>query len=303
MGILNRAKPSHQTEVEAHASPAVIPIEMRRAMDAVAATLDARRSVDEVIARNGADRLAAAAEHEAAAEALAELDIALALETDTAQAQALGTKTEAARKALYDAGLNMQRVDRLGLALIQKAKELDERLRHDRIAYQIEVAAYGQALLINVTAELRIAAQPLIAALAKGHAVAAGLGVLRSIRALEEVSLASPAHNEPPILQGSKFSNERGEMIDLAEAWTEIPEAAEIYEAMRPYTDLRRRLAGHHDYREPAPPAKVHERAIENSAASERARRIEIENERIRADAEAARPRARPNSWSLRRSA
>ncbi|MCB8877593.1 hypothetical protein [Acidisoma silvae] len=299
MGILNRqVKPDRA--VETMTSSVDLPAEMRAAMAAVTGTLDARRAVDDAIARNLAEQSTAAAELEQASAALTELDLAAALETDLAVLKTLEPKVDAARRAHDEAAQKVARIARLRVALAEKAREIDGRLAGDRTLFQIEAQAYGQQLIAVLGTELREAAKPLLAVLLKLHAATYGLGSGRSmVGLLEEVRLPSAVWGEQPLIAGSRSVGDDGTPIDLAQAWQDAPEAAALAGAMQSYAELRRRLAAHQDYREPTPPPRVHEQPTYQSKDSiERARRTEIENERRRAAAEAARPKAQPNSWT-----
>lgn len=303
MNILNRSmKPATRQPVALSAkSPSIdLPSEMRAAMDAVTASLDARRAVDEAIARNLAEQAQAEAECEQAAEALTELDVAAALATDPVAIKSMPAQVEGARRRHDEAAQKVARIGRLKVALAQKAREADDRLRGDRTLFQIEAQAHAQRLIAELGLELREAAKPLVAVLLKLHGATYGLGIGRAmVGLLEEVSIPSAIYGEQPIVKGSRFTDDDGKSVDLAQAWQDAPEAAALASAMQPYADLRRRLAAHQDYRDPPPPPKVQaETSRRNREAIARERQIEIENERLRAEAEAARPRAVPRTWT-----
>jgi hypothetical protein len=275
--------------------PYGLPPELRAAIDAVSADLETRASIDEAIARKAGDHdLAVEASREADA-ALAEIEVALALETDDGAAKNLEAAAETARKRQFEAVIQLQRVGRVTQALVAKAIEADERLKHDRQLLQMEAGAKAQIVLDRLAGELREAAKPVLAVLRKAYATSAAFGIGGAmVQLLDAIQIPSLIANEQPLINGFRATDEGGNMINLQSAWRDDPTAASIATALQPLSDIRRRVGSHTDYKAAqSAPTKYVSRS-NSSDTIERAHRTELKNEERRVAAEAARPLVPP---------
>ncbi|WP_284946736.1 hypothetical protein [Acidisoma cladoniae] len=256
MGILSKARPAELAPtVSVRHAPEMHP-ELIAAMAAVSADLDARKAIDQAIERNVGELGQAEEQSRAADMALAALEVDLAVETDISKVAALEAKANAARAAQLDATIKVQRVARMRQAFGVKARETDERLKHDRAALTREVQGQAQVVFSELSFGLREAAEPLVAHLRKVHAAATAFGLHAAlVQLLDSFAVPSLIANEPPIIAGYFVRGPSAERVDLSSAWRDDPEACAIVETMQAYAELRQRLAQHQDYREP-PPAR-----------------------------------------------
>jgi hypothetical protein len=114
------------------------------------------------------------------------------------------------------------------------------------------------------------------------------------VRVLDAVNLPGLIANEPSIVTGYRAYSEDGTMTDLTTAWRGVPVAAEFFEALRPLADIHRRVGSHVDYKAPQPASSKYVSRSNSPDTIERAHRTELENDRSRAEAEAARPHVQP---------
>jgi hypothetical protein len=296
MALLKLGNRREMLAAPAPDSSFAMPADLQRAIAAVDADLDARRSIDEALARQAGAHDRATRESQEADEKLADLEVALALGGgDTAS-----PRLEDARNKQREALDTLRRVTRVTATLQVKAAEADESLRRNKVLLQTEVGAQADEVFSQLSDELRTAAEPLIAVLKKAYGIGSGFGLSGAlIRQLDAVSLPSLIANEAPLLAGHRTYSSTGTQTDLTSAWREDPVAAAMHEALRPLAEVHRRAAAHVDFKVPAVRADRYAHLHATPARIEREREIENENARRRAEAEAARPRVQPQPSRL----
>jgi hypothetical protein len=214
------------------------------------------------------------------------LDADRVLEIDDAKITALEGAIAAARKTAHEAAVAHERADRRQGALHARAQEADAAIAAARQALQAELASFGVAVNRGAADEARAAAQHLVAALSRGHALADAIGSLPTHSGfLGETKIPSPAPMQQPLIAGSRVEIQDGSHEDLLVTWRAEPSAAALASTLRPVAELRRRVAGHRAFAPPPPPAKPY--VVQNRRAPE-----EIAAERAALESAAKPPRS-----------
>lgn len=224
-----------------------IPARVLEAIAAADTALAAGPKISEAIAKNIEAMESAKAQFEQAADAQAHAEASLCLVDDPAEAQRIDDEAVAAGVLAEEKRRALERLQRVGNALKEKATTIDLDIRIAREWLQSETAAMRDEAVRAITQEIADAVQPLLAILRKAHALQRTLPHRDLGLALAEMRLASPLGFQTPFLDGDRFILE-GVAQSLATTWRDDPAACAIHEALKAIPEASQRLGKHVPY-------------------------------------------------------
>lgn len=226
--------------------------ELMTAITALAAALDTRQQVDAAMGRHAVTLAAAEADHTRLAGDAEQLAVEVALDPDPMRNEDLDSRAEFARTMADDAERAAIRMARLGAALHSKARDADAVIATARAALDVERQIFFGNALAALDVQMVGAAQalkPLVAAVVAFQQLQA---ISYASPLLRELRIPSPAHDAPPVLDGTQIRSADGATLDLLTTWQDHVDPALAELADGALAQVTRRAASHRPF---APPA------------------------------------------------
>ncbi|GBL44423.1 hypothetical protein SFMTTN_0219 [Sulfuriferula multivorans] len=224
-----------------------IPSQVMDAIVAADAALAAGPKISDAIAKNAKDMETAKAEFEQAADAQAHAEAAMCLIDDVAEAKRMEDAAVAAGVLAEEKHRTLDRLQRVGNALKEKSSTVDLEVRQAREWLISETAALRENAVRAIAQEIADAAQPLLAVLAKAHALMRTLPHRDLGMALAEVRIPNVLDFQTPFVDGDRLIFD-GVAKSLATTWRDDPAALAIFEALKPIAEANQRLGKHQPY-------------------------------------------------------
>lgn len=224
-----------------------IPSQVLDAIAAADAALAAGPKISDAIAKNAKDMEIAQAEFEQAADAQANAEASLCLIDDVAEARRVDEEAVAAGMVAEEKRRTLERLQRVGNALKEKATTIDLDVRQARDFLMAETTALSVEATRAITQEIAEATQPLLAVLRKAHALQRTLPNRDLGLALVEMRVASPQDFQAPLVDGDRMIFD-GAAKSLATTWRDDPAALAIFDALKAIQEAHQRLGKHQPY-------------------------------------------------------
>lgn len=224
-----------------------LPAQVLEAIAAADAALAAGPKISEAIAKNAQAIETAKAEFEQAADAQAHAEASLCLVDDPAEAKRIDDDALAAGVLAEENRRTLERLQRVGNALKEKATTIDLDVRLAREWLSSETAEIREKAVRAITNEIAAAAQPLLGALRKAYALQQTIPHRELGLALAEMRITSPLDFQAPFLDGDRLILD-GVAQSLATTWRDDPAALAIYEALKAIPEANQRLGKHVPY-------------------------------------------------------
>ena len=217
------------------------------AIAAADAALAAGPKISDAIAKNAAAIETTKAEFEQAANAQAHAEASLCLVDDAAEAKRVDDEAVAAGVLAEEKRRTLDRLQRVGGALKDKATTIDIDVRQAKDFLMAETGVLRDEAVRAIALEIAEATKPLLAVLAKAHALMRTLPHRDLGLALAEVLIPNPLGFQVPFVNGDRLIFD-GVTQSLATTWSDDPAACAIHEALKAIPEANQRLGRHVPY-------------------------------------------------------
>lgn len=224
-----------------------IPAQVLESIAAADAALAAGPKVAKAIADNIEAIETAKAEFERAADAQAHTEASLCLVDGPAESKRIDDEAVAAGVLAEEKRRTLERLQRVGNALKEKASTIDLEVKLAQGWLSSETGVMRDEAVCAITHEIAEASKPLLAVLAKGYALMRVLPHRDLGIALSEARIPNPLDFQAPFLEGDRLILD-GAAQSLATTWRDDPVALAIYEKLKAIPEANQRLGRHVPY-------------------------------------------------------
>jgi len=224
-----------------------IPAQVLEAIAAADAALAAGPKISDAIAKVAEEIENAKAEFEQAADAQAHAEASLCLVDDPAEAKRVDDEAIAAGVLAEEKRRTLDRLQRVGGALKEKATTIDLDVRLAREWLISETGAIRDEAVRAIAEEIAEASKPLLAVLAKAYALMRTLPHRDLGMALAEVRIPNPLDFQTPFVDGDRLIFDGATQL-LSTTWRDDPAALAIFEALKAIPEAQQRLGRHVAY-------------------------------------------------------